>query len=372
MPGGGFAAVARLGAELRAARERLGWHLPAVSGYLRIRLDYLDAIENGRMGDLPAGAYAIGFVRAYGQVLGLDGDDVARRFRAEAAEMTRTPDLRFPVPAPQRGVPVGAVLLLGAVVAAGAYVGWYQMSGSDRRGGDPVAPVPARLAPLAERAMGDPGQVPPRAAVATAAPPGLASAVAPAQQPMQLPVVPPSSAAAAIPSTGLAGGVYSPAPAAQTALLAPPVTASPAPPDASRPPSVLGDAARSDGSRSDQTRVIVRARAEAWVQVRERQGKVLLNRVMRPGEAWPVPSRGNALLTTGNAGGTEIVVDGIATASLGADGAVRRDLSLDPDALKAAQQVAATPPVAPVVAGSAPPAPVSGAAKAKPPAITRP
>jgi cytoskeleton protein RodZ len=68
------------------------------------------------------------------------------------------------------------------------------------------------------------------------------------------------------------------------------------------------------------------------VQVRDRQGSVLLNRVMRSGETWAVPGKGQLLLTTGNAGGTELLVDGATTPSLGGDGAVRRDLPLDPDA----------------------------------------
>jgi cytoskeleton protein RodZ len=61
---------------------------------------------------------------------------------------------------------------------------------------------------------------------------------------------------------------------------------------------------------------------------------VLLNRIMRAGEIWAVPAKGQLLLTTGNAGGTELLVDGIATPSLGGDGAVRRDLPLDPDLIR--------------------------------------
>jgi cytoskeleton protein RodZ len=70
------------------------------------------------------------------------------------------------------------------------------------------------------------------------------------------------------------------------------------------------------------------------MQVRDRAGQVLLNRVLHPGDTWAVPIRANLLLTTGNAGGTELVVDGVATAPLGASGAVRRDLPLDADQIK--------------------------------------
>jgi cytoskeleton protein RodZ len=47
-----------------------------------------------------------------------------------------------------------------------------------------------------------------------------------------------------------------------------------------------------------------------------------------------VPAKPNLLLTTGNAGGTDLVVDGASSPSLGGNGVVRRDLPLDPDLIK--------------------------------------
>jgi cytoskeleton protein RodZ len=71
-------------------------------------------------------------------------------------------------------------------------------------------------------------------------------------------------------------------------------------------------------------------------QVKERQGQVLLNRVMRVGDTWTVPKGTQLVLSTGNAGGTELLLDGQAMPALGAFGSVRRDVMLDPDALNAA------------------------------------
>jgi len=96
-------------------------------------------------------------------------------------------------------------------------------------------------------------------------------------------------------------------------------------------------------SSPDGTRIVLRAKSDAWVQVRDRSGQVLLNRVLHPGDTWPVPVRSNLLLTTGNAGGTELLVDGAATPALGASGAVRRDLPLDPDQIKDGKLAAASP-----------------------------
>ena len=52
------------------------------------------------------------------------------------------------------------------------------------------------------------------------------------------------------------------------------------------------------------------------------------------------------MLTTGNAGGTDLVVDGVTSPSLGGNGAVRRDLPLDPDLIKDGKLAAATTPTA--------------------------
>jgi cytoskeleton protein RodZ len=305
-------AAARVGADLRAARERLGWTLPAIAGHLRIRLPFLEAIEDGRTGDLPGNAYAVGFIRTYAQALGLDPDEIARRFRAEAAEANRKTELNFPAPVPERGVPAGAIVLVGALLAIGAYAGWYKMSGNSHPTADLVPSVPERLAPLAEKVAPPPAPVPTqKAATANIEPP-----------PPPVPSIAPSSAAAAV-----APGGYAPAApaAAATSGTAATATANPAP--VPFPPPV--EAARIDGPR-----IVLRAKADAWIQVRDKGGQVLLNRVLRAGETWQVPAKPSLLLTTGNAAGTELVVDGLTTASLGADGAVRRDLPLDADAIK--------------------------------------
>jgi len=319
--------AARVGADLKAARERLGWTLPAIAGHLRIRLPFLQAIEDGRVELLPGNAYAIGFLRTYAQALGLDQDEVARRFRAEAAEANRKTELNFPAPVPERGIPAGAIVLVGALIAIGAYVGWYKMSATSHPTTAMVQPVPERLAPLADKPT--PG-LEPMAPVTRQ----TASTELP---PPPVPSIAPSSAAAAVSPTGYA----------QTSVPSvPPVTVATITPAAVPMPPQGVDAAKLDGPR-----IVLRAKADAWMQVREKGGQVLLNRVLRSGETWQVPPKSTLLLTTGNAGGTELLVDGQPTASLGTDGAVRRDLPLDADAIKDGKlAVAATTPI---TAGSA-------------------
>jgi cytoskeleton protein RodZ len=291
--------AARVGAELRATREQLGWQLPDMAQNLRIRLPYLQAIEDGRVSDLPGNAYAVGFVRAYATTLGLDADEVARLFRAEAQEVNRQTKLAFPAPVPDRGVPAGVVVLLGVVIAGAAYVGWYRYTAREQGPAQVVAAIPERLTPLLPQP------------VAPATPPPISPQVA-AILPLQ-------------PAAPVAPVAPAPAP-----VLAPfPATIAPLPPP-----------------EPADTRILLRANADSWTQVREKQGQILLNRVMHGGETWPVPAKPNLLLTTGNAGGIEVLVDGVATAPLGSAGTVKRDVALDPDQLKLGKPVS-TPKLQP-------------------------
>jgi cytoskeleton protein RodZ len=280
-------AAPNAGADLRAARERLGWPLPDAAATLRIRHSYLEALEEGDLSQLPGNAYALGFLRSYACALGLDPEEMLRRFKSEAAEVSQRTELSFPAPVPERGLPMGAVILLGLILAVGAYIGWYRLSGEGRLPAETATIIPERLSSLAQQALPPPP-----------APAARTDAAAGSPEPQQAaPTLSPSSAAAA------------------------PVNPLPATPPAAIPP--------------DQSRMTLRASADAWVEVRDKSGTVLLNRVLHPGDTWPVPPRPSLLLTTGNAAATEILVDGVTTVSLGGAGAVRRDLLLDADQVKA-------------------------------------
>jgi cytoskeleton protein RodZ len=287
----GHPIASRTGADLRAARERLGWSVADIAQHLRIRQPFLECIEAGRISELPGNAYAVGFVRTYAQALGLDPDEMARRFRAEAAEVNRKTELTFPAPVPDGGVPAGALVLMGLAICIGAYVGWYQISGDAPRP-QPVAAVPERLAMLAEP--------PPRPE-----PPA--------------PVKPPA--------------VEAPAQAEMPHVSSSPTQAQAA--QEVRPPVSL--------PMPDVARVVLRAKADAWLQVRDKAGQMLLSRQLRAGESWPLPAKGQFLLTTGNAGGTEVLLDGASIGNFGGDGVVRRDVAIDPDVIADRKAVPALP-----------------------------
>ncbi|NIA71868.1 DUF4115 domain-containing protein [Pelagibius litoralis] len=87
------------------------------------------------------------------------------------------------------------------------------------------------------------------------------------------------------------------------------------------------------GGDNTDARVVLKANQDAWVQVRDREGTLLLTRVLRVGDSYRVPNQEDLTLLTGNAGGLEILVDGNTLAPLGPVGAVRRNIPLDPEQL---------------------------------------
>jgi cytoskeleton protein RodZ len=143
--------AARVGEELREARNALGVSLEDAAAQLRINKRYLQALEEGRVKDLPGAAYAVGFVRSYATALGLDPDEAVRRFRdVSGTAVTKSGDLVFPEPVPRRGIPTGVLAALGLALAMGGYIAWYQWSGRGERVVDAVPPLPPRLERAAE------------------------------------------------------------------------------------------------------------------------------------------------------------------------------------------------------------------------------
>lgn len=292
--------AAQVGAGLRSVRERLGWKLPEVAEGLRIRLPYLEAIERGDLGALPGPAYQTGFIRAYAQNLGLDPEEILRRFR-DAGSMGEQPppELKFLAPVPDRGVPTGAIALLGVVLLLAGYGLWYLHTEKERRMAAAVPSVPVQLAPLA---------VPPKPPTPPAPPaPKATVAVAPAV---------PTSAPKVQPTLALTPAQVQPTVAPTSQPTATPI------------------------ATPDNGQVIL-ATADTWVEVSDSTGNILFSKLLHAGESWPVPDESGLTMTAGNAGGTEIAINGKAGAPLGATGAVLHNYALTPPAAKPAAPPAA-------------------------------
>jgi cytoskeleton protein RodZ len=319
-----------VGEMLRLRREQFGWSLADVADSLRIKPAYLQAIEDGRPQDLPGSTYALGFLRSYAAMLGLDGLELSRQFRQESGLQRRT-DLRFPAPVPERGVPAGAAVLMGVVLLGLAYAGWYRFGGHETLPVQTVPPLPASLAPY-DHEQSHPAAASPQVATmlpATAPPPPPAvtppastpSASAPpaSSPPASAPAAstpPISTTSAANPPTEPGFATSSPATPPGPAVQAPPA-ASPAPAPVTSQP------------------VTVKALASSWVQIRQQGGPVIYEHILQPGESWSVPPDSGPLrLSTGNAGGIVLSAGGVTTPVLGRPGMVRRNLPLNADAIR--------------------------------------
>ncbi len=114
-----------LGERLRQARIDAGMTLDSASARTRIKRDFLEALEAMDPRGLPSRAYAVGYLRAYAQCLGLDAAACVEQFKTEVEVDTgratpTAPQERNEIQLP-RGM-VGALVIL-AVVVGGA--GWY-------------------------------------------------------------------------------------------------------------------------------------------------------------------------------------------------------------------------------------------------------
>jgi cytoskeleton protein RodZ len=76
--------------------------------------------------------------------------------------------------------------------------------------------------------------------------------------------------------------------------------------------------------------IVINVKQRAWVEVRDKQNKAILSRIIKPGESFVVPEENYGLrLDTGNAGGLEFSVNGQVLRPLGAVGDILRGIVLD-------------------------------------------
>lgn len=382
-----------VGGLLRQSREGAGLNIADAARALRISQKYLEALEEGRHTDLPGTAYAIGFVRSYAEHLHLDSDEIVRRYKDEAAGVGNRNDLVFPKPIVDGGVPGGAVLGLGVMVAAVAYGVWYWNSTNTEVEIARVEVVPEHMAvqkqttaqaeesaPAGEKpvemAESDvaPGNDAPMEAAASIAEPvveapvvetpvedDVVSAVSPVEPvetvseavaPAVEPVTAPAGPAVEPIVEPVAEDEVAPVVVPEATRTAEPVVEAAAPqaedvPQVTDTPVEQGvetASAEADAAvdavvasvtpapRQDDgpSRITVRAKSNSWIQVRDEiADRLLFTRLLREGQEYQVPNRDGLRLMTGNAGALELLVDGKAVPAIGDVGEVRRNVELD-------------------------------------------
>ncbi len=112
----------QVGKALRAARTQQGIELSEVERATKIRVKFVQAMEDDRWEALPAPVYARGFLSTYARFLGLDDEPLVEEYR-RTVEGADRPE---PIPAgvvrpgsipPRRSAKPRGLLLLGSVAA---------------------------------------------------------------------------------------------------------------------------------------------------------------------------------------------------------------------------------------------------------------
>ncbi|AXK65599.1 helix-turn-helix domain-containing protein [Burkholderia sp. IDO3] len=283
----GLETLAAVGGRLAQLREAKGWTVDDVSARLKVAPQKLRALEAGDISHLPGVTFAIGVVRSYAKMLGVDPEPFAQALRRErgAPEV----DLSMPassgtdLPRGRVSIPLGGSSrhhpwLWGTaivVVAVVAVLMWHTGGDSSSwlarfKGGDTEH---ASAASVAAGSSAD-----------EAAASG-ASAAAANEAP-----------AAAVASGVVPQAVASAAPAAAVASQ-PVVAASAAAP--AQPASVVVAAG--------QSMIELKVKQDSWFSVRDKSGKELFSGLVRAGEAKQVAGDGPFKVTIGNKAGLDSV-----------------------------------------------------------------
>jgi cytoskeleton protein RodZ len=314
--------VGEILAKSRAASKR---DIAYISDYLKIKPQYLKALEEDKFSSLPGQAYVIGFIKSYASFLNLDSGKLIDQYKAEHAPLRPEAEpvaesedslIRNPLINSNHIIVFGILFLIG-VFAVYAF----------RGGGDVAEPeiVVEESAPESiEIAIEQPAV--PASTVREADFPVAESADAGAEQ-RDARVRPSSSF---VPVQPPVHDAVEDAPAAPVPV--------PAPPSASVPERVR------EGTDSSirlvaKDRVWVKMKRDGLYRYDEQEGDVgdgetVFEAILESGDSYDVPNESGMFLTIGNAQAVDIVVEGEAIPPLSPRPISRFNIEMDAGKLK--------------------------------------
>lgn len=302
----GFSALPSVGSQLKAAREKKEMSVGDIAMALKLGQRQVEALESGDWQRLPGHTFIRGFVRNYARLLQLDAAPLMTQLDA----VLETPQQRLVVSSapratmPQAGKPRRrdyAMAMSGLALVAIA-IGIYFLLPSDLSAlrddiNSLVAMFASKEAPPAPAPA-----APPAAASEPIFPPG--STPQQVMNPQATPVEPQTPAAAPAPAEA-APQPQAAAPAAN-ALVPPPVLQA-APPAA--PQAAPQAAAQAPAAPAGAALHFV-FEQESWVEVRDRNGKLLLSQRNPAGTEQNINGQGPFSLVIGNAPGVKLSLRG--------------------------------------------------------------
>ncbi|VWB18400.1 XRE family transcriptional regulator [Burkholderia aenigmatica] len=296
----GLESLAAVGSRLAQLREARGWTVDDVSARLKVAPPKLRALEAGDISHLPGVTFALGVVRSYAKMLGVDPEPFAQALRRERG----VPEVDLSMPASSgTDLPRGRVSIpLGGssrhhpwlwgtaivVVAVVAVLMWHT-------GGDSASLLARFKSGDAEHASAASVPGASSSSVEEAASSGASAVVANE--------VPAPTAASAAPAPVVASAAPAPAPVAPvlTAAASQPVVATTAASAAApaQPASVVVAAG--------QSMIELKVKQDSWFSVRDKSGKELFSGLVHGGEAKQVAGDGPFKVTIGNKAGLDTV-----------------------------------------------------------------
>lgn len=274
---------------LREAREAAGLQLASLSATLKVPVERLQALEEGRYQDLPNLTFARALASSVCRALKIDpapvlqglpqGGEVKlgsdRPVQASAIVPSRQGMFRLPA-----AFQLGAPLLLSLLVLVLAVALWWWLPQRDAEmASEGEADAAASEPPVPTLVSEEPVPVPAAAGRPLAAPPVVVEPVA------------------------------APAPAATPAPAAPVAPATPAAPVSSAPAASVTPVATAQSAQA-QPRLQLRARATTWVQLKDGAGKELQQRTLQPGQTLDYDGELPLQVVLGRASGVDVIVRG--------------------------------------------------------------
>ncbi len=244
-----------VGEILKRTREHYGQSINQVEVNLRIRANHLQAIEDGDLSLLPGRVYAIGFVRAYSEYLGLDGDKIVQLFKSQSIGKKNRPDLKFKVAVHETQTP-NIYIILFCLLGIIGVIAYLSMTYTPAKYVEIIPPVPQTLK--------------------------------------------------------------------KSTLVTP-------------PPQSIEDIILQDEKEVAKTypEMELVISQDSWVEIKDSNGKRLVNEVLKPGDKYIIPDGERGLIMqTGNAGGITVFIKGKKIGEIGKNAQVIRNIALDPENFK--------------------------------------
>ena len=123
-----YSGLKLIGEIFKENREKLGFGLKEVAHNLKIRYEYLRALEENSFESLPADVYTKGYIREYARFLGIDSEPLLKAYDKQRAPTDQNKGIQPESPQPKKGFNYPLVLLIVSILvifAANIYL-YYQ------------------------------------------------------------------------------------------------------------------------------------------------------------------------------------------------------------------------------------------------------